>query len=34
MAIDFIHQDMENQFEKLDLKSYDKIYRIRRKSGG
>ncbi len=32
MAIDFIHQDMEHQFEKLDLKSYEKIYRIRKKS--
>jgi multidrug efflux pump subunit AcrA (membrane-fusion protein) len=32
MAIDFIHRDMEHQFEKLDLKSYEKIYRIRRKS--
>lgn len=32
MAIDFIHQDMENQFERLDLKSYEKIYRIRKKS--
>jgi len=32
MAIDFINRDMENQFEKLDLKSYEQIYRIRKQS--
>ncbi|HLO82446.1 MAG TPA: HlyD family efflux transporter periplasmic adaptor subunit [Chitinophagaceae bacterium] len=32
MAIDFIHQDMAHQCEKLDLKSYNQIYRIRKKS--
>jgi multidrug efflux pump subunit AcrA (membrane-fusion protein) len=32
MAIDFINREMESQFEKLDLQSYDKIYRIRKQS--
>jgi multidrug efflux pump subunit AcrA (membrane-fusion protein) len=32
MAIDFINKDMENQFENLDLKSFEKIYRIRKTS--
>lgn len=32
MAIDFINKDMEAQCEKLDLKSYNNIYQIRRQS--
>lgn len=32
MAIDFINKDMEDQCEKLDLKSYEKIYEIRKNS--
>ncbi|HSF46665.1 MAG TPA: HlyD family efflux transporter periplasmic adaptor subunit [Chitinophagaceae bacterium] len=32
MAIDFINREMESQCEKLELKSYEKIYRIRKTS--
>jgi multidrug efflux pump subunit AcrA (membrane-fusion protein) len=32
MAIDFINKDMELQCEKLELKSYNQIYRIRKNS--
>lgn len=32
MAIDFINREMEHQFEKLELNSYEKIYRIRKQS--
>lgn len=32
MKTDFINRDMQEQFEELDLKSFDEIYRIRHRS--